>query len=74
MDFITGLPPSRPEKITILLVITDRLSKGLILIPVPPDKFDAEGLAKLFFEFYLLHHWIPKAIVSDRGPQFVNAF
>lgn len=74
MDFITGLPPSGPEKTTILLVITDRLSKGLILIPVPPDMFDAEGLAKLFFQYYLPHHWIPRAIVSDRGPQFVNAF
>ena len=74
MDFITGLPPSGPDKITILLVITDRLSKGIILIPVNPKLFDAEGLAKMFLQFYVPHHWLPKAVVSDRGPQFVNAF
>ena len=74
MDFITGLPPSGSDKITILLVITDRLSKGIILIPIKSELFDAEGLAKVFLEYYLPHHWIPQAIVSDRGPQFVNAF
>lgn len=74
MDFITGLPPSGTNKCTILLVITDRLSKGVILIPVAPHEFDAEGLARLFIHYYLPHHWLPVAIVSDRGPQFVNAF
>ena len=74
MDFITGLPPSGPEKCTVLLVITDRLSKGIILLPVPSELFDAEGLADIFIKNYVPHHWIPKAIVSDRGPQFVNAF
>ena len=74
MDFITGLPPSGPDRVTVLLVITDRLSKGIILIPIKPGLFDAEGLAKVFLQSYVPHHWIPKAIVSDRGPQFVNAF
>ena len=74
MDFITGLPPSGPEKATTLLVITDRLSKALCLLPVGPTRFDAEGVAKIFLHHYVPHHWIPKAIVSDRGPQFVNAF
>lgn len=74
MDFITGLPPSGPEKCTVLLVITDRLSKGVVLLPIAPKLFDAEGLAKIFFQHYLPHHWIPRAIVSDRGSQFVNGF
>lgn len=74
MDFITGLPHSGPEKCTVLLVIIDRLSKGVILIPVAPNRFDTEGLAKIFIKFYLPHHWIPRAIVSDRGSQFVNGF
>lgn len=74
MDFITGLPPSGPDKATVLLVITDRLSKGIILIPISPRQFDAEGLAEEFLRVYVPHHWIPRAIVSDRGPQFVNAF
>ena len=74
MDFITGLPDSGPDKTNILLVITDRLSKGIILIPISRKFFDAEGLAKVFLQYYVPHHWIPKSIVSDRGPQFVNAF
>ena len=49
MDFIVDLPPS--DGCTILLVITDRLSKGAILIPVPPDKFDALGTAELFIRY-----------------------
>lgn len=74
MDFIVRLPPSGPLKTTILLVITDRLSKGLVLIPVPPGYFDTESIASLFLKHYVSHHWIPKAIVSDRGSQFVNGF
>lgn len=74
MDFVTGLPPSGDDAVTVMLVITDRLSKGVELIPVPPSKFDAQGTADLFLRYHVPHHWIPKAIVSDRGPQFVNAF
>lgn len=74
MDFITGLPQSGPNRATVLLVITDRLSKGILLIPISPKLFDAEGLAKVFLQYFVPHHWIPHAIVSDRGPQFVNAF
>ncbi|KAI0993792.1 hypothetical protein K3495_g14392 [Podosphaera aphanis] len=74
MDFITGLPLSGPENTTVLLVITDRLSKGIMLVPIPPGSFDAEGLAVTFIQNYVPHHWLPKAIISDRGAQFVNAF
>lgn len=72
MDFITGLPPSEND-CTTLLVITDRLGKGTILIPVPPRQFDAKSVAKLFFRHYVPFHWLPRGIVSDRGSQFVNA-
>jgi transposase InsO family protein len=54
-------------------VITDRLRKGSILLPVHPDRFDAKSIALLFIQRYVPFHWIPKAIVSDRGTQFVNA-
>lgn len=72
MDFITDLPPAEGSKATILLVITDRLSKGTILLPVLPGHFDAENVAHLFIERYVPYHWIPTSIVSDRGSQFVN--
>lgn len=74
MDFVTGLPESGKDKSTVILVIVDRLSKGVVLLPVPPDMFDAEGVAKLILKHYVPHHWIPRAITSDRGSQFVNAF
>jgi hypothetical protein len=54
-------------------VITDRLGKGTILLPVLPGQLDAESIALLLIERYISLHWIPKSIVSDRGPQFVNA-
>ena len=72
MDFIVDLLLS--DGCTILLVITDRLGKGTILIPVPPDKFDALGTAELFIRHYIGHHWLPKSIVTDRGQQWVNGF
>lgn len=56
MDFITGLPPSGPDKATDLLVITDRLSKVIILIPISPGQFNAEGLAEVFLKVYVPHH------------------
>lgn len=73
MDFITDLPPCEEDGSTIILVVTDRLGKGTILLRVPPDRFDAESIAFLFIERYVPFHWLPRGIVSDRGTQFVNA-
>lgn len=56
MEFITGITPSDPQAISVFLVINDRLSKGIILIHVVSDLFDAEGLAKIFIKHYLPQH------------------
>lgn len=72
MDHIIDLPPSWGCEA--ILVIKDRLGKGCMLIAVPKDKFDAEGTAGLFLRHYISQHWLPRAITSDRGTQFVNAF
>jgi len=69
MDFITGLPLS--QGCTDLLVITDRLSKGVILEPC--SSLTAEAVAETFIRVFYRHHGLPKAIVSDRGPQFTGA-
>lgn len=74
MDFVTDLPIGDSSGATVLLVITDRFSKGTLLIPVPPGSWDAEGFAELFLERYVPYHWLPYAITSDRGVQFVNRF
>ena len=72
VDYMVDLPES--DGCENLLVITDRLGKGTILIPVPEGKFDALGFAELFVERYVSQHWLPRGIVSDRGVQWVNGF
>ena len=71
MDFITDLPLSIKSGVRILLVITDRLSKGIILILIL--SISAPAVAMAFIERYIPYHGFPKVIVSDRGTQFTNA-
>lgn len=70
MDFITDLPSS--QGYTACLVITDRLSKGVIFEPV--SSMTAEATAEIFINSVYRHHGLPTDIVSDRGTQWVNAF
>ena len=65
MDFITDLPLSIKSKIKILLVITDRLSKGIILIPIL--LIITPAVATAFMERYVPYHGFPKAIISNKG-------
>ncbi|KAI1002681.1 hypothetical protein K3495_g5518 [Podosphaera aphanis] len=69
MDFITELPCSKG--CTNMIVITDRLSKGVIADGL--EKIDSKFVAKWFIKNYLPHHFLPTAIVSDRGSQFTSA-
>jgi hypothetical protein len=70
MDFIINLPESRG--CTYLMVITDRLSKDVVLAPLP--NLETETVAWAFIEKVVAYHWFPDAIVSDRGGQFIGAF
>jgi hypothetical protein len=70
MDFIEGLPES--NGCTTLLVVTDRLSKDVILIPLKDTT--AETVAHNFLCYVVAYHWLPDAIVSDRGTQFTSHF
>lgn len=72
MDFITDLPPSGLTGATNCLAITDRLTKGIILIGM--DEITSEAVANVFLTHFYMHHGLPLAITSDRGPQFVSAF
>ena len=65
MDFITDLPLSIKSGVKILLMITDWLSKGVILILML--LISAPAVAAVFMERYILYHGFPKAIVNDRG-------
>jgi len=72
MDFITDLPPSKENGATNLLVITDRLTKGVILIGM--TEITAGRVAEVFLTHFYMHHGLPLTITSDRGSQFVGGF
>jgi transposase InsO family protein len=72
MDFITGLPTTS-RGFDSIWVIIDRLTKLAHFLPVKV-KHSTVTLAKLYFEWILSLHGVPRTIVSDRGPQFVSKF
>ena len=65
MDFIMDLPFSIKLGVRILLVITDWLSKGVILILMLLIFVPAVAMA--FIERYVPYHGFPKVIVNNRG-------
>ena len=65
MDFITDLPFNIKSGVRILLIITDRLNKGVILIPILLIFTPAVAMA--FIEYYIPYHGFPKAIINNRG-------
>ena len=71
MDFITDLPPSAKSSIKILLVITDWLSKGVILILILLISTLVEATA--FIKRYIPYHGFLKAIINNRGTWITSA-
>jgi hypothetical protein len=67
-DFIEKLPPS--EGCSNLLVVTDRLSKGVILMPC--KDISSETVAKALTQSLIGYRGIPASIVSDRGTQLTE--
>ena len=63
MDFITNLPPSIKSEVKTLLVITDRLSKRVILIPIL--LIFTLAVTTAFIKHYIPYHRFPKAIVNN---------
>jgi len=70
IDFIDGLPESQGK--TSLMVVTDRLSKGVVFVPLADTETDT--VVQAFITYVVAYHWIPEAITSDRGSQFVSVF
>ena len=65
MDFIMDLPPNIKSRVRILLMITDRLNKGVILILIL--SISAPAVAMAFIERYIPYHKFLKAIVTNKG-------
>jgi hypothetical protein len=70
MDLITDLPLT--EKYDSILVVVDQgLSKGVILIPCNKT-LTSEDTARLLLENLYKRFGLPDKIISDRGPQFAS--
>ena len=65
MDFTTDLPPRIKSGIKILLIITDRLRKGVILILIL--LIFALAMTMAFIKYYIPYHGFPKVIINNRG-------
>ena len=65
MDFITDLPPSTKSRAKTLLIITDRLNKRVILIPIL--LIFSPTVAAVFIKHYIPYHGFPKVIINNKG-------
>src|SRR5882762_7283786 len=69
IDLITGLPESNGYNA--ILVIVDRFSKMIILIPTN-DTLDSLQTAQIYQDNVWNKHGLPWKVISDRGTQFVS--
>jgi hypothetical protein len=70
MDLITDLPLADGYD-SILVVVDQGLSKGVILVPCNKT-LTSEGTARLLLENLYKRFGLPDKIISDRGPQFAS--
>jgi hypothetical protein len=73
MDFVTGLPHTKKGKYDAIMVVTDRLTKMVVLVPTN-KQLDAPGTAELFKQHIVSRFGVPAIIVSDRDRKFVSKF
>lgn len=71
VDFMTDLP-ARGGGPRFLMVVTDRLSKWVLLEAM--DSMSAEACAKRFVSSWWRHHGFPLSVISDRGSDWTGAF
>jgi hypothetical protein len=71
IDMIGPLPKS--DKYDSILVIVDRFSKMIHLIPITTS-LSSTGLAEIYKKEVWRIHGIPRRIIRNRGPQFTSKF
>eukprot|EP00253_Pinus_taeda_P019990 PITA_19990 len=72
MDFITGLPKTKKNNDSIMVVV-DKLSKAAHFIPVQ-STYRAAQIAHVFMQNVFRLHGLPKTIILDRDVKFTSAF
>ncbi|MBD2359459.1 DDE-type integrase/transposase/recombinase [Tolypothrix sp. FACHB-123] len=72
LDFMTDLPAAKPGDPRHLLVITDRLTKYVQLEAM--ESMGAEACAMRFRDCWWRFHGFPRAIVTDRGSDWLGRF
>lgn len=73
IDFITKLPKTQKKGNTVLVVMTDKLTK-MIHIAACKEEVSAAEVAEIFFREVVRLHGIPQSIVSDRDTRFTSNF
>lgn len=71
LDFVTGLPTSDSDTVT--LTVIDWFSKTAQHIPLPKLPTTKETTVVMLHHVFRLHG-LPSDMVSDRGPQFTSHF
>ena len=70
MDFILALPYSGAQRFDSILTVTDKFSKGKLLIPGRESMSAKEWAASLLNYLRLCNWGIPRATISDQDPKF----
>ena len=70
IDFVTRLPKS--NGCTNIMVVCDRLGKGTIIVLI--RDLEVIIVIEAYLRYVVANHWLPDAITSDRGGQFLSDF
>jgi predicted aspartyl protease/transposase InsO family protein len=71
LDFIMSLPPS--GGFDAILVVVDKLSKSMVLIPTQTT-VSAKETARLYFNYVYCRHGLARKVISDRDVRFTGKF
>ena len=72
MDFILALPLAGRDHLNMLLTVTDKFSKWVLLLPGLNTHSAKDWAMKLLLELHYSDWELPKAIISDRDTKFIS--